>query len=269
MPASLLSTLPETLAGQLSTARELVRERRDDGDEGWLATASPLDRVLGGGLHRGAMVELVGRRSSGRFSLVLATLAAATASGETAALVDLGDSLDPRTAEAAGVDLERLLWVRPRRVKEALASAEAILACGMPLVVVELGMPPLAGGRGAEGAWRRLARAARDQEAALLVASPYRASGTAAAAVLECRERRAHWQGLGRAPRLLRGLAPRLELLKSQYRRPGGKEAFGLRSGDAVLSARDETRPEPDRPGVAKGAHVLPFRRHPKKRPRR
>ncbi len=79
------------------------------------STAWPaLDRLLCGGLRRGALVELVGPTSSGRFSLVLGALAAATRRAEPAALVDLGDGLEPRLAEAAGIELDRLLWVRPR-----------------------------------------------------------------------------------------------------------------------------------------------------------
>ena len=83
----------------------------------------PLDRLISGGLPRGRLTELVGRRSSGRFSIVLAALASATSAGEAAALVDRGSALDPQAAHEAGVELERLLWARPRRVKEALAAA--------------------------------------------------------------------------------------------------------------------------------------------------
>jgi len=39
-------------------------------------------------------------------------LAAATARGELVALVDALDMLDVASAEAAGVQLDRLLWVR-------------------------------------------------------------------------------------------------------------------------------------------------------------
>src|SRR6476469_8068956 len=97
-------------------------------------TDRALDRLLTG-LPKGRLVELVGRRTSGRHSLALDALAAATSAGESAGLVDLGDHLDPEAASAAGIDLERLLWVRPRRLKQALASAEMLLSTGFPLVV--------------------------------------------------------------------------------------------------------------------------------------
>lgn len=65
-----------------------------------------------GGFPRGQLSEIVGPRSSGRTSLLLRMLAAATARGELVALVDALDRFDPPSALAAGVDLDRLLWVR-------------------------------------------------------------------------------------------------------------------------------------------------------------
>ena len=75
-----------------------------------------------------------------------------------------------------------------------------LLASGFPLVALDLGLPPLRGGRGVEAAWLRLARAARAHDAALLVGSPYRVSGTAAAAVLKAAGGRAAWQRRRRLP---------------------------------------------------------------------
>ncbi len=72
----------------------------------------PLDARLEGGFPRGQLSELVGPRSSGRTSLLLRTLAAATARGELVALVDALDRLDVASADAAGIDLDRLLWIR-------------------------------------------------------------------------------------------------------------------------------------------------------------
>jgi RecA/RadA recombinase len=71
-----------------------------------------LDVRLQGGIPRGQLSELVGPRSSGRTALTLRMLAAATARGELVALVDALDMLDVESAAAAGVDLDRLLWVR-------------------------------------------------------------------------------------------------------------------------------------------------------------
>src|SRR5207253_8542383 len=71
-----------------------------------------LDAQLSGGIPRGQVSELIGRRSSGRTALMLQLLAASTRRGELAALVDALDMLDVESAAAAGIDLDRLLWIR-------------------------------------------------------------------------------------------------------------------------------------------------------------
>jgi hypothetical protein len=201
-------------------ARDLVAEAPSvpvEGDQ--LSCCIPAaDRLLDGGLQRGEVVEVVGRRSSGRFSLVLSLLAAATRAGEAVALVDLGDQLDPQLAEAAGVALERLLWLRPQRLKEALGAAELLLQTDFVLVALDLGQPPVPGGRGVETFWVRLGRAARDHRGALLVSAPYRTSGSIAQAVLELRGAGATWLGRGSAPRLLGGFEALIERTRARGR---------------------------------------------------
>jgi len=68
--------------------------------------------ALTGGLPRGCLTEVSGVDSSGRTSLMLSALAAATCREEICALIDVSDAFDPHSAAAAGVDLGRLLWVR-------------------------------------------------------------------------------------------------------------------------------------------------------------
>src|SRR5579871_7053382 len=68
--------------------------------------------ALTGGLPRGCVTEICGAASAGRTTLLLASLMAATRRGEFCAVVDASDSLDANSAAAAGVELERLLWVR-------------------------------------------------------------------------------------------------------------------------------------------------------------
>jgi hypothetical protein len=67
---------------------------------------------LTGGLPRGCLTEICGPASSGRTTLLLSALAAATRRGEFCVVIDASDALDPHSAEAAGVELDRLLWVR-------------------------------------------------------------------------------------------------------------------------------------------------------------
>jgi hypothetical protein len=71
-----------------------------------------LDARLGGGLPRGQLSALAGPQSSGRTSLLLHIMAAATSRQELIALVDVLDMLDVASAEAAGIDFSRLLWIR-------------------------------------------------------------------------------------------------------------------------------------------------------------
>ena len=187
-----------------------------------------VDRLLGGGLPRGRLTELVGRKSAGRFSVVLAALASATSAGDAAALVDRGGHLDPQAALEAGVELERILWARPRRVKEALAAAEMLLATGFPLVAVELGLAPLSGAA-PEAAWVRLARAAQSERAAFVLSTPYRVSGFAAGAVVRMDEGRSAWVGGGASPRLLLGTASRLSLERELHGSARAGETLTLR----------------------------------------
>ena len=74
--------------------------------------AAALDERLHGGVPRGQISEIVGPRSSGRASLLVAMLAGATTRGEIAALVDPLDMFDVASAQACGVELGRLLWIR-------------------------------------------------------------------------------------------------------------------------------------------------------------
>jgi len=89
--------LPDALRHSLHRASDLIRKRRAELREEPLPTSlTGLDHLLGGGLPRGEVVELVGRGSCGRFATLLATLRAVTGAGEAAALVDQGAQLDPQ-----------------------------------------------------------------------------------------------------------------------------------------------------------------------------
>ncbi|MCY3968930.1 MAG: hypothetical protein OXG74_03285 [Acidobacteria bacterium] len=237
LPAALTDPQwPRSLVRQIRRGRDLVSGDDPAGiheveADVFATRLADVDRLLDGGICRGQTIELVGPRSSGRFSLVLEILAGATEGGESAALVDLGDHFDPQAAARAGVVLERLLWARPRRLKQALGSAEVLIGGGFPLVVLDLGLPPVPGGRGKESAWLRLRRAADDHQAALLIATPYRAGGTAPQKILDLGAPvRALWaQAAPRSPRLLDGLVTRLELAKSRGERPGAAAEVELR----------------------------------------
>src|SRR5262245_53285189 len=111
MATAALSRLESLLA-----ARRLDATLARPGDAAGLGTISTgiasLDSSLEGGWRRGEISEILGGPSTGRASVLCATLAAATARGEFVALVDALDRVDPVTAAATGLDVSRLLWVR-------------------------------------------------------------------------------------------------------------------------------------------------------------
>ena len=102
----------------------------------------PVD-LLTGGLPRGSLTEIYGPPCSGRTSLLISALASRTAAAEVCALVDARDAFDPRSAEAAGVTLEQLLWVRCRTVDQAIRSTDLLIqGGGFGLIALDLGDAP-------------------------------------------------------------------------------------------------------------------------------
>jgi recombination protein RecA len=73
---------------------------------------SSLDEAIEGGLPIGGITELTGPECSGRTSLALSFIARLTNDARVCAWVDVSDALHPESASAAGVDLNRLLWIR-------------------------------------------------------------------------------------------------------------------------------------------------------------
>jgi len=101
-----LSALPK-LTGVTAASRLEVRPAPEMVSAGIHAIDA-----LTGGLPRGCLTEIFGAASSGRSSVLLAALAAATQRQEVCALVDVTDAFDPHSAAAARLALDRLLWVR-------------------------------------------------------------------------------------------------------------------------------------------------------------
>ena len=85
---------------------------------------------LAGGLPRGSLTEICGPPCSGCTTLLLSALAARTAQSEVCALIDGRDAFDPYSAEAAGVKLKNLLWVRCRNVDQSLRATDLLLQGG-------------------------------------------------------------------------------------------------------------------------------------------
>lgn len=229
---------PEEFLHAVTRGTEILSRAAEERQSPPLPTAiSPLDQSLTGGLPRGCLFEVTGRNTSGRFSLVLSTLAATTIAGDVAALIDLGDSLDPGNASELGVDLDRLLWLRPKHLKPALIATEIALQTGFPLVILDLGQPPVPGGRGPASAWLRLTRAAATSQSVVCVSSPYRVSGPAAATVFETERAESSWLGGNRAPCLLEAIRFHWRLLKTRHNSHNQRVSFALSSPETLLGS--------------------------------
>ena len=188
-----------------------------------LSGVAELDRLTGG-LPRGAVTEFFSRPldvfsprpvmnsagrsgfalkkdmdsaplSSGCSSIMLSALAEATATRqESCVLVDASDAFDPISAEAAGVDLRRLLWVRCSGTKfsnleQVLKATDLLLqAGGFSMVVVDLNdVPPSVARRVPLATWFRFRRAIENTNTSLLVfeQEPYAKSCAALAVCLQ------------------------------------------------------------------------------------
>ena len=216
----LRTSLDAAIGAKITSGAELVRAIARRRRETILPTTiEPLDALLGGGLARGKMTEIAGRGE--RYSIVVAALAAATSLGEAAAFIDLGDGFDPQLGEAAGIDLRRMLWVRPATMKQAVMAVEMIVATGIQFVALDAGLPPLRGKRAPDAAWVRLARVAESHGCTMLVSAPYAITGTTSEAMVLAYGARARWIGSGRGPRVLAGIETRLRLEKHRHKRTG------------------------------------------------
>jgi hypothetical protein len=164
-------------------------------------------------MPRGAIVEVFGRVSSGRTSVLVRTLAAATRAGSAVALIDVDHVFDPACAERAGVDCRHLLWVRcAHRRDVALRAANVVAGChGFALVALDAGeLPP----RLSLPAAFRLKRALRGTETTLLVVARRRIMGPAADVAVETVQERCEWAGAGSMRRRLAAVRTRLHVVR-------------------------------------------------------
>jgi hypothetical protein len=172
---------------------------------------APLD-ALTGGLPRGAITEIFGPPSSGRTSAMISILIEAIAHEEVCALVDGNDAFDPKSAAAAGLELNQLLWVRCRKLDQALKSADLLLqGGGFGRVVMDLTDLPLPHVRSIPlASWFRFQRAIEKTPTVLLVMSPESVVKSAAALALRLETRGAEWSTV------LNGLNLNAEVIRSR-----------------------------------------------------
>lgn len=163
----------------------------------------------------GRLSEIVGSRSSGASSLLLALIARITTAGAgQVAFVDATDALDPASTAAAGADLSALLWVRcGGRLRVALGAADLLARCpGFALVVLDLddlGPVPAS-------AYIRLQRAVEDTDTVLIVRVARHREGSPASLVLTTRRLGPQWIGMRPLTRLS-GLRSEVSITRSRF----------------------------------------------------
>lgn len=185
-----------------------------------LAVPGALGEILpGGGLQRGSVVRVDGAPGSGATSLLLSLLAAATAAGEWAAVVDGDGVLGGLAAAESGVVLDRLAVVRA--VPAALyARVVATLLDGFTVVAATIPK----GFRLGEA--RRLAARARERAAVLVAAGSWPGDAS-----LSMRAEHSTWSGLGCGEGLLGSRVVRVAVTG---RGAAGRERFA----DVVTGSR-------------------------------
>lgn len=183
-----------------------------------------IDEAPGGGLRRGQLSEVVGARSSGRTSVLCRAMAAAAQRGETVALVDTCDRFDPQSAAAAGVDLSRLLWVRPSMsstaagraddANRALKALNLILQAGnFGLVAFDLSDIPAPGIRQFPNTtWMRVSRVIEGTQTVALIIGAERIARSPGGVTVALDAPRPIWAGTAARARLFSGveLRPRI-----------------------------------------------------------
>ena len=216
LSAELASTDPR-LAHITSASRLEIRPAPEMVSSG----ISAID-ALTAGLPRGCLTEICGPPSSGRTTLLLSALATATRRGEFCVVIDASDALDPHSAESAGVELDRLLWVRcgqsspqrersPQRhrdteknslknqiqsrsknqsehcLEQVLRATDLLLESGgFGLIVLDLADVPLQAARRIPlTTWFRFRRAVENKPAILMAIEQYPIAGSCSSLILQ------------------------------------------------------------------------------------
>ncbi len=185
--------------------------------------------ALTGGLPEGGLTEISGPISSGRATLLLSALASRTAQSEVCALVDGRDTFDPDSAAAAGVVLERLLWVRCRNFDQCLQATDLLLqGGGFGLIALDLSvLSPKTVRYVPLNVWFRFRRAVENTSTILLLLDQESNAGSCASLVLRLGLEPSRWLGpqARRAPYppnscacLLHGSQIHVELVRSRLR---------------------------------------------------
>jgi len=98
-----------------------------------------LDRILGGGLPEGRVVELFGQESSGKTTLAIHIAAQFQKQGKVVAYLDLEHAFEPIRAKEMGLDVspEKFLFCQPDWGEQALDIIDELVRAGVKLIVVD------------------------------------------------------------------------------------------------------------------------------------
>lgn len=103
-------------------------------------TRTSFDLITEGGIAPGGVLLFAGTGTTGKLTFALRVIAAGQRGGGDALWLDPSASFDAGAAERAGVDLDRLVIVRPRDRESALfATAAGLRGNGFRVVVVDTG----------------------------------------------------------------------------------------------------------------------------------
>ena len=98
-----------------------------------------LDAALGiGGYPKGRIIEIYGPESGGKTTLALEAIASCQKNGGFAAFIDAEHALDPKYAQALGVDFESLILSQPDSGEQALEITDTLARSGaIDMIVVD------------------------------------------------------------------------------------------------------------------------------------
>jgi len=168
-----------------------------NGSTHFLSTKTETDELnrLLRALPTGAITLVSGYASCGKTALMLAALAKASREAPVA-LVDTNERLDIHSAVEAGIDLDKLLWVRcSGAVEHAMKAAELLLRCGsFGMVVFDIAdLSPRQLGGIPSACWMRLRRAVEKNRTIFLVLEQISSTGSFSTAVLKLNNQGLRW----------------------------------------------------------------------------
>lgn len=207
---------------------------------------SEVDSILGG-LPRGAITEVFGPASSGRTSFMISTMAHATTHDEICALIDMSGAFDPVSAAAAGVVLDRLLWICcGANLEHAFKATDLVLqGGGFGLVALDIGdLPAKEARRIISSWWYRFRRVLENTPSALLVLAQDSTVRSCASLALELKRERGVWRSFKQsinenslAERPMRGLPSSSVLLNEMQFQIAKRRPLHARELDCRFSA--------------------------------